>query len=45
MPVAHPQPGEVAPDVTLTDDTGATVQLSEFWSRRPTVLLFVRHFG
>lgn len=45
MPAAHPQPGEPAPDVTLTDDTDKTVQLSDFWNQRLTVLLFVRHFG
>ena len=40
-----PQPGDAAPDVALHDGSGRLERLSAFWLRKPTVLLFVRHFG
>lgn len=40
-----PQPGDTAPDVALYDGSGRLERLSAFWLRKPTVLLFVRHFG
>lgn len=37
--------GEAAPDVVfgLRDDD--EVRLSEYWSQRPVVVAFLRHFG
>lgn len=35
----------LAADVTLRDGTGAPVRLSALWRERPTVFLFLRHFG
>lgn len=40
-----PQPGDAAPDLTLADLSGRPRQLSELWSERPLLLLFLRHFG
>ena len=40
-----PQIGDAAPDLPLTDHTGATVRLSEAWLHRPALLIFWRHFG
>lgn len=42
-----PQPGDPAPDLTLRDETGSAVRLSDLWSRAPRglALIFVRHFG
>lgn len=42
-----PQPGDPAPDLTLRDETGTEVRLSDLWSRAPRglALIFVRHFG
>ena len=37
--------GDVAPDVSLKDETGAEVQLAAYWAERPIALVFVRHFG
>jgi hypothetical protein len=37
--------GAEAPDVTLRDADGASRSLSEYWTARPTALVFVRHFG
>jgi peroxiredoxin len=37
--------GDVAPDITLRDESGESVVLSAYWQRQPTVLVFVRHFG
>lgn len=37
--------GQTAPDLTLADDQGQSVRLSDLWRQRPLVLLFVRHFG
>ena len=39
------QVGDSAPDLTLPDQTGNTVQISDFWTERPALLLFWRHFG
>jgi hypothetical protein len=35
----------LAADVTLADTAGQPVRLSDFWRERPTVFLFLRHFG
>jgi len=32
-------------DVIVQDPQGAPVRLGETWRERPTVLLFLRHFG
>ncbi len=37
--------GDTAPDILLRDENGHEVQLSAYWQRQPTVLVFVRHFG
>jgi peroxiredoxin len=37
--------GSIAPDVSLPDHTGRERLLSEFWSGRPALLMFWRHFG
>ena len=37
--------GAAAPDLTLQDDSGAMVRLSDFWSAGPALLMFWRHFG
>jgi peroxiredoxin len=34
-----------APDPELDDPSGRRVRLSSFWTARPTVILFLRHFG
>jgi peroxiredoxin len=39
------QVGDQAPDFTLQDATGATVHLHDFWSEKPTLLMFWRHYG
>jgi peroxiredoxin len=39
------QVGDPAPDLDLIDSTGTKVRLGRFWSQRPTVLIFWRHFG
>lgn len=40
-----PQPGDAAPDARLLDHNGQTVSLSDFWSDRPALVMFWRHFG
>lgn len=40
-----PQIGQPAPDVSLPDTTGHTRRLSEFWAKRPALILFLRQFG
>lgn len=40
-----PQRGDAAPDLALPDQTGRPRRLSEFWSKQPVLLLFLRHFG
>jgi peroxiredoxin len=37
--------GAVAPDLALTDHTGAVRKLSHYWSEQPVLLMFWRHFG
>ena len=39
------QIGDSAPDLDLTDHTGAAVSLSTFWANGPALILFWRHFG
>lgn len=34
-----------APDLTLTDTSGKSVQLSSLWEQGPLLLAFTRHFG
>ena len=31
--------------VELTDATGATQRLGDFWAERPVIVVFLRHFG
>jgi peroxiredoxin len=37
--------GAPAPDAAFTAADGAVVHLSDFWREKPTILLFLRHFG
>jgi peroxiredoxin len=37
--------GAKAPNMTLHTTEGAEVRLSDLWSERKTVLVFLRHFG
>lgn len=39
------QEGDKAPDFKLKDSSGRPRRLSEFWSQKPALLLFWRHFG
>ncbi|MGB3221085.1 MAG: peroxiredoxin-like family protein [Anaerolineae bacterium] len=39
------QVGDPAPDFELPDSSGKLVNLKGFWSDRPTLLLFWRHYG
>ncbi len=41
----EPQVGQPAPDVTLHDENGQEVTLSAYWRERPTVFVWIRHFG
>jgi len=37
--------GEPAPDAVFASRDGADIRLSDLWRERPTILLFLRHFG
>lgn len=37
--------GQPAPDAILRDEDGKETALSAYWRQRPTVIVFVRHFG
>ncbi len=37
--------GDGAPDPVVLDVSGQPVPLSTYWSERPAVLAFLRHFG
>lgn len=37
--------GDKAPDLRLHNASGEEVALSSLWRERPTVLVFLRHFG
>ena len=37
--------GSPAPDAIFGAADGGPVCLSDFWRTRPTILLFLRHFG
>lgn len=39
------QVGDVAPDLSLPDHTGAPVRLSDLWKKRPALVIFWRQFG
>jgi peroxiredoxin len=39
------QAGDPAPDFELLDATGHKVKLSSFWSDKPALLMFWRHYG
>ncbi len=45
MTVAALSSGAKAPDVTLHTTDGGEVKLSDLWSTKKTVLVFLRHFG
>lgn len=44
-PTMPPQIGQSAPDLSLPDATGRTRRLSEFWVKKPALILFLRQFG
>jgi hypothetical protein len=35
----------LAADVEVKDASGRAVRFSDLWSARPTIFLFLRHFG
>jgi peroxiredoxin len=37
--------GAPAPDATFAGRDGGVVRLSDLWRERPTIFLFLRHFG
>jgi peroxiredoxin len=37
--------GQAAPDFAFARAGGGVVHLSHFWRERPTIVLFLRHFG
>jgi peroxiredoxin len=37
--------GDSAPDAELTPTEGAPVRLSDYWTKQPVVLVFLRHLG
>lgn len=39
------QSGDAAPDIILPDQDGRERALADFWRERPTLLVFLRHFG
>ncbi len=36
---------EAIQDIELSDSTGATQRLGDYWAKRRVVLVFARHFG
>lgn len=40
-----PQIGDPAPDIELSDTSGRSRRLGDFWRERPALILFLRHFG
>ena len=44
MPV-NIEVGDGAPDPLVLDTEGSHIALSSFWSERPAILAFLRHFG
>ena len=43
--IPKPAVGDLAPEATLLDRTGASVALSSTWQGHPAVLVFLRYFG
>jgi len=43
--MARVEAGEPAPDLELLGPGEEGVRLSDYWRRRPTVVIFLRHFG
>jgi hypothetical protein len=37
--------GQPAPDSAFASRDGGVVRLSDLWREKPTILLFLRHFG
>jgi len=37
--------GQPAPDAAFVSSDGGVVRLSDLWREKPTILLFLRHFG
>jgi len=37
--------GDAAPDATFARRDGGVLHLSDLWRERPTIFLFLRHFG
>ncbi len=37
--------GDIAPNLTVVNADGATIELSSLWADKPVVLSFLRHFG
>lgn len=43
--MALPQIGSPAPDLSLLGPDEEEIRLSTLWRERPTVVVFLRHFG
>ena len=43
--ITAPHVGEPAPDATFVSAAGNPIRLADFWRVRPTIFLFLRHFG
>jgi peroxiredoxin len=37
--------GVEMPDIALKDENAQSVQLSSFWQEKPTIFVWLRHFG
>ena len=37
--------GQPAPDAAFVSRDGSVVRLSDLWREKPTIFLFLRHFG
>jgi peroxiredoxin len=45
MPDLTLRPGDPAPDLSVTDQSGEQLALSSLWQGRPLLLAFLRHYG
>jgi peroxiredoxin len=41
----HPQVGDAAPDFEFVDTSGSRHKLSDFWTDRSALIVWLRHFG
>ncbi len=45
QPVTRLNPGDHAPEISVTDIHGELTPLAPWWANGPTLLTFLRHFG